>query len=295
MSQAYCFTAYGGPETQTLLELPVPGPGPGQLLVAVRAAGVNPADHKVRSGARRDSVEVSFPMPLGREASGLVMAVGDGVEGFAVGDEVFGSCAAGFGAYAEHTVLDAAGTAARPEGVSFADAATIPVAAGTAYDGVEQLALGENDTLLVIGAGGGVGTAVLQLARARGAAVVGAASEAKRELVESFGARWVSPDEGAGPGVTAVFDLVGGEVLRTRTPQGARLVSVADPTLAKELGGSGVTRQRTTAAFRAVAALVADGTLDVGVRRRFPLERAGEALALVESGHSTGKTVIEIG
>ncbi len=295
MSLAYCFTAYGGPETQTLLDLPVPVPGPGQLLVAVRAAGINPADHKVRSGERRGAIEVAFPMPLGREASGLVAAVGAGVEGFSPGDEVFGSCAAGFGAYAEHTVLDAASTATRPGAVPFADAATIPVAAGTAYDGVEQLALGADDTLLVIGAGGGVGTAVLQLARARGALAVGAASGSKRQLVESFGARWVSPDEDAGSGVTAVFDLVGGEVLRARAPQGARVVSVADPGLAEELGGSGVTRRRTTAVFGAVAALVADGTLDVGVRQRFPLERAGEALALVESGHSTGKSVIEIG
>ena len=202
---------------------------------------------------------------------------------------MFGACAAGFGAYAEHTLLDAVGAALKPANVSWADAATIPVSAGTAYDGVEQLGLDAEDTLLVVGAGGGVGIAVLQLARERGARVVGAASPAKRELVESFGADWISPQHDAAPGVSAVFDMVGGDVLRARTPSGVRPVSVADPTLATELGGSGVTRRRTTAVFAAIADLVGEGRLDVGVRQRFPLVRAGRRAGAGRVGPRDGQ------
>lgn len=294
MALAYCFTAYGGPENQVLLDLPVPTPGPGQLLVDVHAAGVDPADWKVRSGLRKATIETTFPAVLGREVAGTVRAVGSDAGPFAVGDEVFGSVSSGHGGYAEVTLLDAGSTALKPKKVSFAAAATLPVASGTAYDAIAQLDIRPNDTLLVIGAGGGVGIPAVQLAVDRGARVIGAASEAKREVVEGFGARWVGPDEEAGPGVTAVFDLVGGDVLRRRLPEGARVVSVADSALATELGGSGVTRRRTTSVFGEVADLVASGRLDPHVTARFPLELAGDALAMVEAGHALGKTVLVV-
>ena len=308
MARAYGFVDYGGPHTQQLLDVEIPAPGTGQLLVAVRTAGVNPADWKVRSGQRKDSVPVHFPAVLGREVAGVVEAVGEDADDvFAVGDAVFGATAPGFGGYAEYTLVDARAAAHKPETVSFEVAATLPVAAGTAFDIVEHLDIVDADTVLVLGAGGGVGSAVTQLAHAAGAAVLGVASAGKRDLVESSGGMWIE----SGPGfearvaaaadrcgaVTAVVDLVGGDVLeRAVAPTRAseRVVSVADPSRAQALGGSGIVRRRTRAVFEQVAALVERGVLTPHIERTFPLADAGSALALVESGHAGGKVVVTV-
>lgn len=306
MPKAYVFTRYGGPETEALVDVDRPAPGPGQLLVAVRVAGVNPVDWKLRTGYRRpgETGERDFPAVLGNEVSGVVEEIGDGVSGFAVGDEVFGNTAAG--GYAEYALLPAAVTAHKPAGLSFAAAATLPVAAATAYDGVRQLALPTGATLLITGAGGGVGAAAAQIARAFGLRVVGVASEGKREFVQSLGAVHVpaGPDlvprvRAAAPaGVDGVFDLVGGEVLAEAAgllTDRSRLITAGAPeqTVA-DLGGARVARARTAAVLDAVAELVVKGDLDPHITRTFPLERAGEALRAVEDGHARGKIVIEV-
>lgn len=302
MSMAYGFSEYGGPETQQFFDVPVPSPGPGQLLVAVHAAGVNPADWKVRAGTRKDTVPVTLPAVLGREVAGVVADVGPRVTGFAVGDAVFGATATGFGGYTEYTLVNTAAAAHKPDAVSFADAATLPVAAGTAYDALTTLDPAPGSRLLVVGAGGGVGVAALQLAAARDVTVIGVASEGKREVVESLGATWVASGNGLAervPGpVDAVFDLVGGAALAEAArlvTDPAAIISIGDPLAARDLGGSGVERRRTSAVFAEVAALVADGTLDPRVAHRFPFAHAGDALATVESGHTSGKVVIEFG
>ena len=296
---AYGFSEYGGPETESLLDLPVAEPGPGQILVAVRAAGVNPADWKVRAGNRKDTVQISLPAVLGREVAGTVVGSGSGVAQFSVGDEVFGATASGYGGYAQYTVLNASSTAHKPDSVSWTAAATLPVAAGTAYDSLQGLALVSGNTLLVLGAGGGVGSSVLQLARAERIDVLAVASSGKREWIEHLGAEFVA----AGPEyadsisrpVHGIVDLVGGDTLRAAAEKtGAPIVSVADPMLAALWGGSGARRDRTTAAFTRLADLVADGVLRPRIDHVFPLERAGEALALVENGHVLGKVVVEV-
>ncbi|WP_072688230.1 NADP-dependent oxidoreductase [Rhodococcus marinonascens] len=302
MSVAYGFSEYGGPETQQFFDCPAPAPGPGQLLVAVRAAGVNPADWKVREGTRRDTVPVILPAVLGREVAGVVAEVGLRVTKFAVGDPVFGATASGYGGYTDHTLVNTASAARKPPTVSFADAATLPVAAGTAYDAMNMLGLAPGARLLVVGAGGGVGVAALQLAAAREITVLGVASASKREVVESLGATWVASGIGLADRVSgqvdAVFDLVGGDAL-TEAAQTvanpAAIISIGDPLAARDLGGSGVERKRTSAVFAELAELVAAGTLDPRVAHRFSFERAGDALAVVESGHAGGKVVIEFG
>ncbi|MDQ0579183.1 NADP-dependent oxidoreductase [Streptomyces rishiriensis] len=307
MPKAYVFTRYGGPETEALVDLERPRPGPGEVLVAVRAAGVNPVDWKQRTGYRRpgESGERAFPAVLGNEVAGVVEETGEAVTGFAPGDEVFGTAVAG--GYAEYALLAAGITAHKPAELSFTDAATLPVAAATAYDGVHQLALPAGATLLVTGAGGGVGVAVAQIARARGVRVVGIASEGKKDLLESLGAVHVpsGPDwaEGVRPaapdGVDGVFDLVGGEVLRDAADlvrDRSRLITAGAPADEVErLGGARVARARDAAVLRAVADLVVRGDLNPHVTLTFPLERAGEALREVESGHARGKVVLEIG
>jgi NADPH:quinone reductase-like Zn-dependent oxidoreductase len=297
------FTRYGGPEVAALREVPAPEPGPGEVLVAMRAAGVNPADVKVRSGARRDQVEVRFPMAMGREAAGVVVATGAGASDFSAGDEVFGAVSSGSGALAELVLLEASGTARRPPSLSWEQVASIPVSVGTAFDCLHQLDLPSGSTLVVVGAGGGVGSSALQLARARGLQVVGVASAAKSDLVERLGGRPVASGPGwpdrvasaAPDGVDGLLDLVGGEACRegrSLLADGSRLVSLATPALAAELGGGGVTRRRTTAVFGEVAGLAARGELAILVDAAFPLEESERAVALVESGHAAGNVVV---
>lgn len=305
MPKTYVYTAFGGPENQQFVDWDKPTPGEGQLLVKVKAAGVNPADWKGRANYRRSPDPLPGPTPMGLEVAGVVEALGPGVEGFAVGDEVFGSVA-GNGGYSEYSLLPVAITAKKPPSVSFLDAATLPVAGATAYDGIQQLRLEPGETLLITGAGGGVGIAAAQLALARGVRVIGTASAAKRELVESVGAIHVEYGPGtrgrveavAPEGVDAIYDMVGGEALAEvgdLVQDGTRLITAADAATAEKFGGSRVERARNASVLEALAGLVADGTLKPFVTEVFPLERAADALALVEAGHATGKVVLEVG
>jgi NADPH:quinone reductase-like Zn-dependent oxidoreductase len=297
--RAYGFIEAGGPETLTVLDVPVPVPGPDELLVRVRAAGVNPGDWRLRNG----SYGIPGPAVLGREVAGTVAALGPGVTGFAVGDEVFGGCPGMVGGWAEQALVTASFAAQRPAGVAPEVAASLPVAAGTAYDALTALRLPAGAVLLVNGAGGGVGIPVVQLARARGVRVVAVAGPAKHDLLAGFGATPVAYGEGlldrvravAPDGVDAAFDLVGGEALRTVAPLVAdrsRLLSVADKPLVRELGGGDVERDRSTAVLTELARLVAAGELDPHVTRVQPLDEAAAALAWVEDGHAVGKVVL---
>ncbi|MEV6486544.1 NADP-dependent oxidoreductase [Streptomyces sp. NPDC051576] len=306
MPKAYVFTRYGGPETEALVEVDRPRPGPGELLLAVRAAGVNPVDWKLRNGFRRpgETDAPAFPLVFGNEAAGVVAELGAGVDGFAVGDEVFGNTVAG--GYAEYALLPATVTAHKPAELSFRDAATLPVAAATAYDGVRQLDLPAGATVLVTGAGGGVGSAAVQIARAFGLHAVGVASEGKKDFVESLGAVHIpsGPDLAArvravaSDGIDGVYDLVGGEVLAeaaTLLTDRTKLVTAGAPApVVEKLGGNRVERARDATVLDAVAQLVVSGRLDPHVTQTFPLDRAGEALRRVEDGHARGKIVIEV-
>lgn len=305
MGKAYVYTAFGGPEVETFIDRPAPEPGAGELLVAVRAAGVNPVDWKLRTGFRRPGAPpAQLPVAFGSEVAGIVERVGPGVEGFAPGDAVFGSSLTG--GYVEHTLLPVTVAAHKPAALSFTDAAALPVAAATAYDGVRQLDLPAGAVLLITGAGGGVGVAAIQIARVRGLRVVGVASEGKKDFVESLGAIHVpsGPDlaervRAAAPdGIDAVYDLVGGDALEAAAgllEDRSKLITAADRATVARLGGAGVERARTAAVLDEVAALVVDGRLTPHVTRTFPLEQAGPALRAVEEGHARGKVVIEVG
>lgn len=304
MPRSYVHTAFGGPETQQFMDVEVPSAGEGRIAIKVRAAGVNPADWKRRANFSGTAEPLSAPQPLGLEAAGVVVEVGPGVEGFSVGDEVFGSVAAA-GAWGDYSVLDASIAAQKPENVSFTDAATLPIAAATAWDGIRQLALKPGQVLLIVGAGGGVGIATAQVAVAEGLTVIGTASEAKKGIVSSVGAIHVPYGPGvveritavAPQGIDAIYDMVGGDALREVAPlarSGSMIITAADGAAAAEFGGSRVTRARNSAVLREVAALASAGKLKPFVTATFPLDQIGEALALVESGHAMGKVVIEV-
>jgi NADPH:quinone reductase-like Zn-dependent oxidoreductase len=304
MSRAYGYTSYGGPETEAWFDRPEPSPGPSELVIRVKAVGVNPADYKIRNGALANpQVTPQFPRVLGVEAAGVVVAVGSDVEGFAEGDEVLGTTAPRQGSYAEHAVLRAEATTPKPPQISFVQAAALPVAGGTAWDALEKLGVAEGDTLLINGVGGGVGVMAAQLARNRGAVVFGVGSETKRPLVESLGAVLVPYDTGdvveqmrqlLPGGVDAIFDLVGGESMRhvaILITNPARIVSIVDPSVA-DLGGSYLSGGATGVA--AVANLVAEGKVDPKVLQTYPFDEAPQALRAVESGHALGKIVIDL-
>ena len=303
--KAYVFTGHGGPGAESFADVPRPAPGPGQLLIAVHAAGVNPADWKRRTGGMRPpgSPPEHFPVLFGREAAGVVEAAGDGVAGFAPGDAVFGNTDAG--GFSEYALLPAAVAAHKPAAVSFTDAATLPVAAATAYDGIRQLALPPGATLLITGVGGGVGVAAAQIARHEGLTVIGTASAAKKDFITSLGVTHVEYGPGvadriraaAPQGIDGIYDQVGGQaledvagLLRDRS----KLISAADRATVARLGGAPVARARNQEVLDAVAQLVVSGALNPYVTRTFPLDQAAQALRLVEDGHAQGKVVIEV-
>ena len=297
MSTVFVTTAYGGPENQQFIEREAPAPRPGEIAIEVRVAGVNPADAKRREGLFGTSG--ALPLALGLEAAGVVTALGEGVTGFTVGDDVLGPPARGQGAFAEHTVLKASAAVHRPAEVACEQAATLPVAGTTAWDLASSAAPGE--TVLVLGAGGGVGRMAVQVAVARGARVLGVASRGKRKLVESAGAEHVPSGEGAAEavrglapdGADLLVDLVGGDPLRALAPlvtDPARILSAADQATAEELGGAG--RPSSADALAQITRLVASGAVDPHITARYPLVAAAEAMAAVETGHSAGKIVL---
>ncbi|MBA3293790.1 MAG: NADP-dependent oxidoreductase [Geodermatophilaceae bacterium] len=305
MPTAFGFSRYGGTDVQEVLDVERPAPGAGELLVAVRAAGVNPVDWKIREGYLAEVMPLDLPAVLGREVAGVVEEVGQDVDGFSVHDEVLGTVAPGSGGYAEYTLVTASAATKKPPQVSFTDAAALPVAAGTAYDAIGQLALGEGESLLINGIGGGVGVAAAQLARDLAVFVLGTGSEEKRELAEAMGATLVPYGDGVADrvreimpnGVDAILDLVGGDALRSvadLVSDRSRLLTTTDPDAAAEVGGGGVERDGSGAVLAEIVALVAEGKLDPHVSDVVPLDRAAEALASVESGHTRGKVVISV-
>lgn len=299
MPKIYVFNSYGGPEQQQLVDLPTRDPGPGELVIQVRAAGVNPVDWKIREGLL--GTHEAPPVPMGREASGVVTAVGEGAEQFAIGDEVLGLAAQGAGTFAEYTLLRADKTVIKPVEISFEDAAAIAVSGTAAYDATHQIELEPGQILLVVGAGGGVGRMAVQIGKAHEFTVLGVASASKRELVESTGATFIESGDGlaerarqAAPGgVDLIVDLAGGDALRAVAPLAkdpSLILTLADGDTAHEVGGSVV--HRTDESLGKVTDVVKYGLMDPTVTSRYSLADAAKAIAEVESGHAAGKVVV---
>ncbi|WP_250447978.1 NADP-dependent oxidoreductase, partial [Actinotalea sp. C106] len=185
MSRVVVAAAYGGPEVLALVEEEPGVPGPGEVLIEVRAAGVNPADWKTYTGAW-GSDPARLPLRLGFEAAGVVTAVGPDVEAFSPGDEVIAHPVQG--AYADHLVVPAEDLVPKPAGLDWARAGGLMLAGTTAVNAVAAAAVGAGDTVLVHGASGGVGAMVTQLAHHRGARVIGTASPANHEYLVDLGA-----------------------------------------------------------------------------------------------------------
>ncbi|ROS79113.1 NADP-dependent oxidoreductase [Cellulomonas sp. PhB143] len=296
MSTVITYAAFGGPDVLQVEQEDVPEPGPGQVVVANRAVGVNPADWKVLAGAFG---ERELPATLGFEAAGVVTAVGEGVESPEVGDEVIWH---GDGAQREHAAVDAAHTVPKPAALTWAQAAVLPVAAASAFSALVQVDVGPQDTVLVHGASGGVGSAAVQIALALGAQVVGTASEANHDYLRGLGAQPVAYGDGLVEavrglgGVTAVVDAAGTAESVAATvallDDVSRAVAVAHSDAAQEAGIA--VKRDQKGALAEVVALAESGRLAAEIAERFPLTEAAAALALVQEGHTRGKVVLTV-
>jgi NADPH:quinone reductase-like Zn-dependent oxidoreductase len=299
--KAVTFTEYGDPDVLHVADAEEPHPGPGQVRIAVRAAGVNPVDWKARSGALRDFMPLTLPAIDGREAAGVVDEVGPEVTDVAAGDEVFGFAVGG--AAADYAVLD--DYARKPAGLSWEEAAGLPVAVETSVRVFNVLGgLGEGQTIVINGAAGGVGSAAVQLAVARGARVIGTASENNHDFLRSLGAEPTTYGEGlvdrvraiAPDGVDLAFDTAGqGGVpdLITLTGDPAKVATIADFSAA-ELGAkvTGGGDGRAVEALGEAAELSGAGRLQMPVAQAFPFADAAEAHRVSQDGHVRGKLVL---
>ena len=297
---------FGGPEQLALSEVPTPEPGPGEVRVAVRAIGVNPFDWKMYSGALgRDPQALGG---FGFELAGVVEAVGDGVPAWHLGDEVIASQVPGNG-YTDQAVVPAAGLLAKPDGLSWELAASVPVAGGTAAHAVEAAGVANGMTVLVHGAAGGVGGLVVQLARRRGARVIATASERNHDYLRSLGAEPVAYGDGlldrvralAPEGVDAAIDTVGTDeaidVSLALVGEPRRVVSIAgfrrrDTGIYLIGGGGDPGTEIRDAARPEVARLLASGDLTLPIHETYPLEDTAEAHREGLTGHTRGKLVI---
>jgi len=296
----------GGPEIFKYGDLPEPQAGPGDVLVDVVAASVNGADWKVRRG---EYAALKFPYVLGRDFSGTVVALGEGVSDFKVGDAVFGVMPAGHeGTYAEKLAVKAAVIAKKPDSLSHVNAAALALIGLTAQNSVEDtLKLKRGETILVQGGAGGVASYAIQLAKHIGAKVITTTSAANVDYVRSLGADqaidYTKEDfTRIGQVCDAVFETVGGDVATKSydvLKPGGRAAFIASgqkapPTSRTDVQGLRPPVPRTRAAMERVAELFAAGVIKVPEIKLYKLEQAAEAHRVSEGRHFRGKMVFEV-
>lgn len=323
---------YGPPEVLRLGDVPQPTPGPNDLLIAVRAASVNPVDTKIRRGAQRGVIRLRLPAILGLDVSGVVAAVGERVEGFTVGDEVFASPTHRRpGTYAEYVCVDAGAVAHKPRTLSHVEAAGLPLVALTAWEAlVTRARLQAGESVLIQAGAGGVGTVAIQIARHLGARVITTCSPANAERVTALGADRVidyrtTPFEAACSDLDVVLDSLGGAAKRAAVGtlrRGGRLVTLNSdlPELSVRYGpylgalaavlriaritvGARLTRGVKVwhvlrpchgPTLARIAELVDAGVIRPVIDRVLPLEAIAEAHAHSETGRARGKIIIQV-
>ena len=333
--RAYVLEHYGGPEGARLMDVPAPVPGPRDILVEVRAAGLNPVDFKFRQGKLRAILRPKLPFVLGNELAGEVIAAGGDVKRFHMGDRVFARVAKDrAGAFGEQACVDEDHAAPMPRDLDFTAAAAVPLAGLTALQALrDELGVKPGQRVFISGGAGGVGTFAIQIAKWLGAHVTTTASKRGEALVRSLGCDEVidytiEDLSRAGLRFDAGFDLIGGKTLEQMfdiMKPGTRIVSIAgvpEPqTAIKDLGGRSIlavafwvisygirSRARragvgyrylfmhpSSSELAELAGLIEQGKLKVIIDKTYPLANISEALAYLESGHSKGKLVVAMG
>lgn len=302
--------AYDGPAAITINEVDKPELRPNQVLVAVKAAAINPWDVKVSQGAVRQMIDMELPATLGGDVAGVVAEIGNEVQGFSVGQEVFGEAnsVSRNGSFAEFTPVKATSLAAKPASVDFLQAAAFPLVAVSAYQAlVIHANVGAGQKVLIHGAGGGIGSQAVQIAKQLGAYVAATAGSTDLNFVSELGADEVIDYKTQNfadllHGYDVVFDTVGGETndrSYTVLKPGGKLVSmVAEPNseLVEKYQVEAIhqSTQATTEILDKIRELIDGGKLKVNIDKIFPLDQTSEAMAYQAAGHVRGKVVLQI-
>jgi NADPH:quinone reductase-like Zn-dependent oxidoreductase len=304
MPKAVRFDEYGGIDVLRVVEVERPVPGPGQVLVRVKATSINPGEAKIRSGALAQRWPSTFPSGEGSDLAGVVEERGEGVTGFAVGDDVLG-WTDNRAAHAELALAEAAHLVRKPAGVSWEAAGSLYVAGATAYAMVRAVSVGQGDTVVVSGAAGGVGTIAVQLAKNALAAVIGLASEPHHEWLASHGVIPVTYGDGvadrirsaAGGKVDAFLDTYGGGYVELALELGVqpdRIDTIADFQAGAKYGvkTDGNAAGASAEVLSELAGLVDRGLLEIPIANVYPLDQVQDAYRELEHGHTLGKIVL---
>ncbi len=301
--KAVRFDQYGGVDVLHLAEVPAPEAGSGQVLVQVKAAGINPGEAKIRDGMLHSRFPATFPSGEGSDFAGIVTQTGPGVTGFAAGDEVIGFTN-NRASHAEYVLADAENLTAKPPAVPWAAAGALFVAGATAYAAVRAVSLADGDTVLVSSAAGGVGSIAVQLARLAGAHVLGLASQPNHEWLAAHGITPVSYGEGvadrireAAGRIDAFIDTFGADYVAMARELGvepSRIDTIANFDAVEKYGvkAEGSAAGASAAVLAELADRIAAGQLEVPIAATFPLAQVREAYELLATGHIRGKIVL---
>jgi NADPH:quinone reductase-like Zn-dependent oxidoreductase len=301
--KAVRFAGYGGVDVLNVEEVPTPVPGPGQVLVQVRAAGINPGEAKIRDGLLRERFPATFPSGQGSDLAGVVTALGTGSVGLALGESVIGYTD-DRASHAEYVLVGADHLAPKPDAVPWEVAGALFVVGATAYAAVRAVAPGPGDTVVVAGAAGGVGSIAVQLAKLTGAAVIGLASQPNHDWLAAHGVIPVAYGDGVADRIRAAASTVNGFIdtqgdgyVQLALDLGVspgRIDTIANFAAVAEHGvkGEGNAAGASATVLAQLAGLVAMGQLEVPVAATFPLADVREAYRLLAPGHVRGKVVL---
>lgn len=295
---------FGGPEVLMYEDVPIPQPDLGEIRIKVIGAGVNPVDWKIRSGL----IKLSLPMTMGFDVSGIVDAIGPKVDRFHPGDQTFAKASPAHGGYAEYTLVNDSEAALKPKSIGFVEAAAIPTAGLTAWQSLFDIAgLKSDQTVLIHGAAGGVGSFALQFAKWKGAYTIGTASKGNEQFLKSLGAdevidykaQWF---ENLVHDVDVVLDTVGGDTFdrswKVLKPGGFLVTTVADVQKGA-VESHGVRAKRIVSQANGnelaeIAKIIGEKRIKPVVTMLLPLSEARKAQELSESGHTRGKIVLRV-
>lgn len=305
MPKAVRFDAYGGIDVLKVVDVDRPVPGAGQVLVRVRAAGINPGEAKIRSGALAQIFPATFPSGEGSDLAGIVEELGDGATGFVAGDQVIGFTD-NRASHAELAVVEAANLIRKPPGVSWEAAGALFVVGATAYAMVRAVSVMPGDTVVVSGAAGGVGTVAAQLARNAGGTVIGLASEPHHDWLADHGVIPITYGDGvadriraaSGGKVDAFLDTQGGGYVELALELGIRperIDTIADFAAPAKYGvkGEGNAAGASADVLAELAAQIDAGTLEIPIADVYPLDKVQDAFRELEQGHTLGKIVLK--
>jgi len=304
--KAVRFNEYGDVDVLKVEDVPTPEPGPGQVLVQVKAAGINPGEAKIRDGQLHARWPATFPSGQGSDLAGIVAQAGPGVTGVSAGDEVIGYTD-NRSSQAEYVVVEEQSLTAKPAGLPWEVAGALFVAGATAYAAVRAVALTEGDTVVVSGAAGGVGSIAVQLARRAGATVIGLASEIHHEWLTGHGVIPVAYGDGvaarirqvAGQ-VDAFIDTVGADYIELALELGvepSRIDTIVrfDAVAQYGIKAEGSAAGASASVLAELAGLIVKGELEVPIARTFPLGEVQDAYRYLAQGHVRGKVVLTVG